>query len=98
MKLTLPTFSPLQQLTAGCSDCIYEQHADRFCSHVAVFKLIMGFAVEVQQLVFTSACVELVPQQLKPTDVFAEASESSHLVASRGTASVQLFTFALTAK
>lgn len=81
MKFTLPKVSPLQQLTAGCSDGIDEQHADRFCSLFTVFKLIMGFAAEVQQLVFTGGCVELVPQQLEPTEVFSEASESSHLVA-----------------
>lgn len=41
----------------------------------------MGFAAEVQQLVFTGDCVGLVPQQLEPTIVVSEASESSHLVA-----------------
>ncbi|MEF7941241.1 hypothetical protein U9256_23295 [Escherichia coli] len=55
MRFTLPRFSLLQQLTAGCSDDIDEQHVDTFCSFFTVLKLIMGFADEVQQLVFTEA-------------------------------------------
>nr|ASX98086.1 hypothetical protein [Escherichia coli] len=36
MRFTLPRFSLLQQLTAGCSDDIDEQHADTFCSFFTV--------------------------------------------------------------
>lgn len=81
MKFTLPTVSPLQQLTTGCSDDIDVQHAATLCAFFTVFKLIMGFADEVQQLVFAGDCVELVLQQLELAEVFAETSESSHLVA-----------------
>ncbi|MCV5473289.1 hypothetical protein OFN43_31025, partial [Escherichia coli] len=52
VRFTLPRFSLLRQLTAGCSDDLDEQHADTFCSFFTVLKLIMGFADEVQQLVF----------------------------------------------
>lgn len=40
----------------------------------------MGFTDGVQQLVFAGDCVELVLQQLELAEVFAEASESLHLV------------------
>jgi hypothetical protein len=80
VKFTLPTVSPLQQLTAGCSDDIDEQHADTFCAFFTVFKLIMGFAGTSQQFVFAVDGAGLVLPQQEPAEAFADASESVQLV------------------